>query len=54
MNKVFISDLTLRDRASNGAAPLSFKEKIETAKLLDKMCVNSIELAPIENEKTVL
>lgn len=51
MNRILISDLTLKDRASNGNAPLSFKEKVETVKLLDRMCVNSIELAPIENEK---
>ena len=43
-----LSDITLK--TSDGLA-LSFKEKIELAKLLDRLNVSSIELAPIENKK---
>ena len=51
MKKIYISDYTLRTR-TEGETPLSFKEKIEIARNLDKMHVDVIELAPIENEKT--
>ena len=51
MKKIYISDYTLR-MGTSGETPLSFKEKIEIARNLDKMHVDVIELAPIENEKT--
>ena len=52
MKKIYISDITLRINQSGVEAPLSFKEKIEIARNLDKMHADVIELAPIENEKT--
>ena len=51
MKKIYISDYTLR-KGTGGETPLSFKEKIEIARNLDKMHADVIELAPIENEKT--
>ncbi|MBR3873179.1 MAG: hypothetical protein IKJ26_03315 [Clostridia bacterium] len=48
MRTIALSDMTLK--TSDGLA-LSFKEKIELAKLLDRLNVSSIELAPIENRK---
>ena len=51
MKKIYISDYTLRT-GKDGETPLSFKEKIEIARNLDKMHADVIELAPIENEKT--
>ena len=52
MKKIYISDITLRIPRTGADAPLSFKEKLEVAKSLDKMHADVIELAPIENEKT--
>lgn len=51
MKKIYISDYTLRIQRE-GENPLSFKEKIEIARNLDKLHVDVIELAQIENEKT--
>ncbi|MBR6570701.1 MAG: hypothetical protein IKK75_09635 [Clostridia bacterium] len=48
MHCIALSDITLK--TSNGQA-LSFKEKIELAKLLDRLNVSGIELAPIQNKK---
>ena len=48
MRTIALSDITLK--TSNGLA-LSFKEKIELAKLLDRLNVSGIELAPIQNQK---
>ena len=47
MNQIKISDVTLKQ---SGQA-LSFREKIELAKLLDKLCVSAIELEGIHNSK---
>lgn len=52
MKKIRIADSTLRKAAKNRAHSLSFKEKIEVAKLLDKLCVDVIELAPLTDIKT--
>ena len=52
MKKINISDITLRINRTGAEAPLSFKEKLEVARSLDKMYADVIELAPIENEKT--
>lgn len=52
MKKLRIADSTLRQAAKNRSHSLSFKEKIEIAKLLDKLSVDVIELAPIEDAKT--
>lgn len=50
MQKVIISDVTLRE--SEKAATLSFKEKIDVAKKLDRLGVDVIETAGIKNAKT--
>ena len=52
MKKLRIADSTLRQAAKSRSHSLSFKEKIEIAKLLDKLSVDVIELAPIEDAKT--
>lgn len=49
MKQVRISDVTLREGATYKGATLSFKEKIEIAKLLDKLNTDVIEMAAIEN-----
>ena len=52
MKQVRISDVTLREGATHKGATLSFKEKIEIAKLLDKLNTDVIEMAAIENAAT--
>lgn len=52
MKKISIADVTLREGASATGVILSFKEKLEVAKLLDRLGVDIIETAPIEDEKT--
>ncbi len=49
MKNLIISDMTLKQ--SHGTYDLSFKEKIEIAKLLDKLKVSVIELAPFTGSK---
>ena len=49
MKNLIISDMTLK--LSQGTYDLSFKEKIEIAKLLDKLNVSVIELAPFNGAK---
>ena len=49
MKTVYISDMTLRSAA---LSDMSFREKVETAKLLDRLAVDAIELCPIRDEKT--
>ena len=49
MNRVNLSDVTMKQVADG--FHLSFKEKIELAKLLDKLCVSVIELEGMENER---
>lgn len=51
MKKIIIADATLRAFARRGDLALSFKEKLEIAKLLDKLQVNVIEAAPVADEK---
>ena len=48
MNKIRISDVTMKQGAE---ISLSFKEKIELSKLLDKLGVSVIELEPIVQTK---
>ncbi|MBQ8606072.1 MAG: hypothetical protein IJ408_04985 [Clostridia bacterium] len=48
MTKIRIADTTL----CKESAPYSFKEKIEIARQLEKLCVDVIELPQIENAKT--
>ena len=50
MKQVHISDITLK-QAGKGQFDLSFREKIELAKLLDRLGVDTIEAAPIANRK---
>ena len=50
MMNIKVADITLREEGKNYS--LSFKEKIEVAKILDKLCVDVIETAPITNGKT--
>ncbi len=52
IKKIRIADSTLRQAAKDRSHSLSFKEKIEIAKLLDKLSVDVIELALIEDAKT--
>lgn len=52
MKKVTITDMTLRKNALKTDAGLSFKEKVEVAKLLEKLRVDVIEAAPLDNIKT--
>ncbi len=50
MKTVRIADVTLKEGTKASGATLSFKEKIEIAKLLDRVCVDVIEMPAIENE----
>jgi len=47
MHKIKISDITLRESEQTHSAKLSFKEKLETAKLLEKLQVDVIETGPV-------
>ncbi len=51
MKKITVTDATLRECARRGDVALSFKEKIEIAKLLDKLNIDVIEAAPVTDEK---
>ena len=47
MIDIKISDISLRESEEAQAARLSFKEKLETAKLLEKLLVDVIETGPV-------
>ncbi len=49
MNQIRISDITMKQTAEGFS--LSFKEKIELSKLLDKLGVSVIELEPVKTAK---
>ena len=49
MNRIRISDITMKQAAEG--FNLSFKEKIELGKLLDKLSVSVIELESIQQAK---
>lgn len=51
MRKVSICDSTVRKLSTGRNNTLSFKEKLEVAKLLDRLCVDVIELDEIRNSK---
>ena len=51
MNKIFIADSTIAQSSINNAFSMSFKEKMEVAKRLEKIKVNVIEM-PKAVEKT--
>ena len=48
MSTIKMSDVTLKQKA---AQSLSFKEKIELVKLLNKLCVDTLELPAVEHVK---
>lgn len=50
MQKLTVSDITLKQSAKSGDYTLSFREKIEIAKLLNKIHVSVIELPAIVKE----
>lgn len=52
MNEVKISDVTMKQSGRGTDFSLSFKEKIELSKLLDRLGVSVIELPAIERPKT--
>ncbi len=52
MKKILISDSTLRYNSGASNSPLSFKQRMEIARTLDRLKVDTIEFAPIVNEKT--
>ncbi|MBQ4348802.1 MAG: hypothetical protein IJC79_04205 [Clostridia bacterium] len=52
MQKLTVSDITLKQSAKSTDYTLSFREKIEIAKLLNKIHVSVIELPAIVKEKT--
>ena len=52
MRSIFISDITMKQPPSEGGFALSFREKIELAKLLDKLGVPVIETGPIVSRRT--
>lgn len=52
MERLTIADVTLKETAKSNEFSLSFREKIEIAKLLDKINVTVIELPAINKEKT--
>ena len=51
MKTVKISDVTLRQYSLNKDSELSFKEKLEIIKSLDKLNIDTIELPAINDEK---
>ena len=51
MNEVRISDVTMKQAGKSADFTLSFKEKLELAKLLDRLGVSVIELEGIEQTK---
>ena len=51
MKTVKLSDITLREIGKARAAALSFKERVEIARTLDRLQVDAIELPPIRDEK---
>ena len=51
MNMISISDVTMKQSGKASGVNLSFREKIELAKQLDRLGVNVIETSPIVNPK---
>ncbi len=54
MKKIAIADTTIKYAGKNSGYTLSFREKLEVAKLLEKLNVDVIELGAVENEKADL
>lgn len=51
MQNIYLSDITLKRTDASSDFSLSFREKIELAKLLDRLNVSAIELSPIRSRK---
>ena len=51
MRTITISDVTMKQPADQGGFALSFREKIEFAKLLDRLNVDVIEVSAIANRR---
>ena len=51
MQNVYLSDITMMLADSSAGFSLSFREKIELAKLLDRLNLSTIELGSIQNRK---
>lgn len=51
MKDICVSDITMREAASSRTLSLSFKEKLEIVKILDRIGVDSIEIEGIETPK---
>ena len=49
MKNIRISDLTVGNYASNETVSLTFREKVEVSKLLDRLCVSVIELGKMSS-----
>lgn len=52
MRKIVIADTTMAGGISTRDIPLSFREKTEIARCLDRMCADVIEFSTIVNDKT--
>ena len=52
MRSIYLSDITMSMPAKTGGYDLSFREKIELAKLLDRVGIQVIETAAIKNKRT--
>ena len=52
MRSIVLSDITLKQPSETRGLGLSFREKLEVAKLLDRVGVPVIETAPIVNRRT--
>ena len=48
MRKIKVSDVTMKQKA---AAALTFREKLELVKLLDRLCADVIEIAPLTGKR---
>ena len=51
MKHISVTDTTIRQAGKAAGYTLSFREKIELAKLLDRLGVSVIELHAVENPK---
>lgn len=51
MKDIFVSDITIRQLKNASGVRMTFKEKLELAKQIDRLGVSVIELEPIENPK---
>ena len=52
MRTIFLSDVTMKRSSRGSDYSLSFREKLELCKLLDKLGIDSIETDVIENRRT--